>query len=250
MVRRQIRVCHANVRSLAATGRLFDVELLAAAHGMDVLCLSETWLQRNKHDSSMFMIPGFQPPFRLDRPDGRGGGVAVYVRDQLPVQRIALTNCLIECVAIKIHFSKKQMLTILAVYRPPGLSASSVSTFCSHLDGAIDECCSAATQPFCLVGDFNSKHSLWWGGQTSDTAGEALYSTAADHDLTQLIDCPTRLASDSPALLDLVFTNRPDLVSSWSGLVTFNGSLPDTGQLQPRQVRIWNCELQVSWLLS
>ena len=77
MVRRQIRVCHANVRSLAATGRLFDVELLAAAHGMDVLCLSETWLQRNKHDSSMFMIPGFQPPFRFDRPDGRGGGVAV-----------------------------------------------------------------------------------------------------------------------------------------------------------------------------
>ena len=70
------------------------------------------------------------------------------------MQRIALTNCLIECVAIKIHFSKKQMLTILAVYRPPGLSASSVSTFCSHLDGAIDECCSAATQPFCLVGNF------------------------------------------------------------------------------------------------
>ena len=53
----------------------------------------------------MFMIPGFQPPFRFDRPDGRGGGVAVYVRDQLPVQSIALTNCLIECVAIKIHFS-------------------------------------------------------------------------------------------------------------------------------------------------
>ena len=86
----------------------------------------------------MFMIPGFQPPFRFDRPDGRGGGVAVYVRDQLPVQCIALTNCLIECVAIKIHFSKKQMLTILAVYRPRRLSASSVSMFCSHLDGAID----------------------------------------------------------------------------------------------------------------
>ena len=96
MTRHQLRFCHANVLSLAANGRLFDVELLAAAHGIDVLCLTETWLQSSKHSSTSFSIPRYQPPFRFDRPAGHGGGVAIYIREHLTAHRIMLNSCSIE----------------------------------------------------------------------------------------------------------------------------------------------------------
>ena len=80
-----LNICHVNIRSLLAESRLIELESLCAAQNIDVLCLSETWLSpsRAKPGASLVNIPGFQPPFRRDRLHGRGGGVAVYVRNGL-----------------------------------------------------------------------------------------------------------------------------------------------------------------------
>ena len=77
-----LRISHANVCSILANSRLVDVEILAANHMMDVLRLSETWLKA-KLAQSVVRLPGFQAPYRDDRAIGRGGGVAVYVRNGL-----------------------------------------------------------------------------------------------------------------------------------------------------------------------
>ena len=39
-----LRICHINVRSLLTQARLLDLEILTAAHDIDILCLTETWL--------------------------------------------------------------------------------------------------------------------------------------------------------------------------------------------------------------
>ena len=88
-------VCHVNVRSLAAEGRLSELKCLVAMNGIDILCLTETWL-KDEHMDSSFLIPGFQSPIRQDRSSSRGGGVAVYVRcgwavSRLPVPAAAIT---------------------------------------------------------------------------------------------------------------------------------------------------------------
>ena len=78
----RLKVCHVNVRSLCAATRLLDLEILCAAHDVDVLCVTETWLSSSivKQNSSLLNLPGFQPRVRCDRANRRGGGVPVYVR--------------------------------------------------------------------------------------------------------------------------------------------------------------------------
>ena len=71
-----------NARSLNAESRLFQLDLMAASNNMDVLCVSESWLNA-KHPSTTVRIPGFDLLLRCDRSNGRGGGVAVYVRQGL-----------------------------------------------------------------------------------------------------------------------------------------------------------------------
>ena len=73
-------VAHLNVRSPASVGRLSEIGFLLSVHSIDILCLSETWLKPH-HMSSALLIPGYQPLLRRDRPVGRGGGVAIYLRD-------------------------------------------------------------------------------------------------------------------------------------------------------------------------
>ena len=79
-------ICHVNVRSLVADGRLLNVSSLVSFNNVDMLCLSETWL-KPKHLSSSLLIPGFQP-LRCDRLVDRGGGVAVYLRDGLAFKKL------------------------------------------------------------------------------------------------------------------------------------------------------------------
>ena len=72
-------ICHVNVRSLVADGRLLNVSSLVSFNNVDMLCLSETWL-KPKHLSSSLLILGFQPSLRCDRLVDRGGRVAAYLR--------------------------------------------------------------------------------------------------------------------------------------------------------------------------
>ena len=56
-----------------------------------VLVLS-TFLVFSPLSAGLINLPGFQPPFRRDRLHGRGGGVAIYVRNGVcvvPVSRCA-----------------------------------------------------------------------------------------------------------------------------------------------------------------
>ena len=85
-----MNVCHVNVRSLLAATRLIDLDILCANYELDVLCLSETWLLTSlvPTNSCLASIPGFQAPIWCDRPDRRGGGVAIYVRNGISATKI------------------------------------------------------------------------------------------------------------------------------------------------------------------
>ena len=142
--------------------------------------------------ASLVNIPGFQPPFRRDRLHGRGGGVAVYVRNGLnAVSTNMLTD--LECVKITLHLPGKEKVSVVAVYRPPNFDCSS---FVSELDSILTTR-NSDSYITCVVGDFNAKLSTWWNGQPSDVHGVALSSLMYDHGLAQMVEGPTR----SPARL-------------------------------------------------
>lgn len=197
-----------------APNRLQELKLFCSMHSPDLLCITETWLM-HKHLNQTLSIPGYQTLIRCDRQTGKGGGVAVYVRDGLAASRFSTMTSPtdLECISLKLDLPKRKKFYVFTVYRPPKMSMSS---FLDKLDTAL---ASYMTKNVCIVGDFNAKHSAWFSGQDTDANGSELKTFADCHNLQQLINSPT-YAPDSgkPSLLDLIFTNQPALVKSTSVL--------------------------------
>ena len=80
--KRGLVISHLNIRSLI--GKLDNLKLLMknSTKNVDILTLSETWLNNNIDDSEV-NIPGYSI-VRRDRQGAMGGGVAIYFRDNLP----------------------------------------------------------------------------------------------------------------------------------------------------------------------
>ena len=108
-----------------------DVEILAANHMVDVLCLSETWLKA-KHAQLVVRLAGFQASYRDDRAIGRGGGVAVYVRNGLAASVIkCISSPLFECIILYLTTSQRFSATVVTCYRLPD---SDIHLFVEFLD--------------------------------------------------------------------------------------------------------------------
>ena len=113
-----ITVCHVNVRSILADSRLTDLKILCLiSNNIDILYVTETWL----NSSRRVVLPGFQVPYRHDRPDKRGGGVAVFVRNGLPFSEVQLLcgaeNPKMDGICVKIHLPKSKHLFVVTAYR-------------------------------------------------------------------------------------------------------------------------------------
>ena len=105
-----------------------------------------------KINSSLINLPDFQPPFRRDRSDRCGGGVAVYVRTSLPVVHVDFHRQL-ETVCIQLRLPRRKTVYMATVYRPPKGDLS-VSDFVNCLESGLDGLHRSASSTVCLVGDF------------------------------------------------------------------------------------------------
>ena len=54
-----------------------------------------------------FLIEGFGPPFISDR-NSHGGGILVYVREDIPCKLIPMKNCSIERFFIELNLKSKK----------------------------------------------------------------------------------------------------------------------------------------------
>ena len=113
---RNLNICQVNVRSILATTRLLDLEILCANHDIDILCVTETWLSTKSTPlgSSLITLPGYQSPFRRDRSGRRGGGVAMYVRNGITATVIPFQEN-IESSCVKVSLSKRRHIYIVSL---------------------------------------------------------------------------------------------------------------------------------------
>ena len=149
-----ITICHINVRSLVAPGRLEELKCFLSMNDIDVLCLTETWLT-DKHLNSTILLSGFQPPLRKDRVFSRGGGVAKFLRKGLAFSPV-LHQTSLEALAVRIHLPKRKSLTVFSVYRPP---RADIMNFLESFDLLISP---QLHTNVCMASDFNGKHSFWY----------------------------------------------------------------------------------------
>ena len=203
------------------------------------LALTETHL--GDHEEAEIKIPGYKP-FRQDRKARLkarrdSGGVALYLRDDLAITSEVIFDysCgVIEAIAVNIELLN---LCIIVVYRPPDNPGTvdrptkpehrSTITKFRKFSNKLNEFLESLPSPtpdILLMGDFNLPSADWMSGEcrAGATVDEQaivsnLYGLTIAHFLTQQIEGSTHQAGN---LLDLVFTNNPQLVHNFTATPT------------------------------
>ena len=157
--------------------------------------------------------------FRKDR-NIHGGGVLIAVKNNLTASReLDLEREELESAWCKLQISGSKTLYNCCFYRKPDHHKEPIE----HLDETIEDVTSNTNVPCIVVtGDFNlphidwdledckSKYSVKENPQYGTAANQALLDLAHRNSLSQCVKEPTR----GKNILDLVFTNNPDLIKN------------------------------------
>ena len=152
----------------------------------DIAIVTETKLTSDKMSVAETSIAGYHPPLRLDR-TAQGGGVAVWVNEELSYEHLSTINCCnheLLWLAINLHGRKK--LVVGALYRP-GSAPGHDTSLLEHLDACLDHARSHGSN-IILAGDFNVHNESWIGSSKTTRAGEYLEELCAAHGLHQHVD--------------------------------------------------------------
>ena len=194
------------------------------------VAVTETWLNSDVLDAEVSHDFPDYTLYRCDRVGRQGGGVGLYLRNDLTGEIIGSSdNKVCELLVVHIH----QINTVVAVaYRPPDTRYSEFDHLLSQLDNLLS-LLPAPTPNIVLLGDFNFQDkNLSWARSTEGflvplvhahrlgAASESshhvrqqaakLCDVARKHSLIQKV----HQATHGKEILDLIFTNNSDLVSS------------------------------------
>lgn len=193
---KQLKIGHINIRSL--TSHFSDFKHIVLQNEYHILGVSETWINNSIVDN-IVQIDGYKF-VHTDRV-GRGGGVGLYVKDNIKFTVINLTNT-IEQQWLKFSLNKTTFV-VGVVYRPPSMSCVN---FLEVFESSVSTVIPLADKVFC-VGDFNI-NLLHYESSEVKSACEVFESLG----LVQVIDVPTRITPSSSTLIDFILTTDKEMV--------------------------------------
>ena len=147
---------------------------------------------------------------RADHPSNiKKGGVCIYYRNFLPLKLVNI-HYLNESITFEIKLGDK-VCNFVSLYMSPNQSEEDFENFCNNLELTLDAV--SATNPFLIVaiGDFNTKSSNWYTGDTTTFEGSKITSQFG---LQQIINEPTHIQGQSVSCIDLIFSSQRNLVMS------------------------------------
>lgn len=198
MDNKNIKVAHVNIRSLVPV--LSPFLSLITDNLLDIIAVTETWLTP-QIPAEVVDVRGFRF-LRKDRKTGRGGGVGIYIRNDIKYSNIdinQLNSDKIENIWIKVKI-KSIEFAIGALYRPPQTSFSELVEYCDNaLSHVIPE-----YDNVIVLGDLNVNVML------SDNRLNEIFES---YSMSQIIDEPTRVTSHSSTLIDPIYLNIKDKCS-------------------------------------
>lgn len=112
-----LNIFYQNICSLKP--KVEEIRKFAKINNIDVICLVETWMR----PFEVLKIPGYHEPIETKRERRRGGGVAIYIKENLTRKQYANIQIegIMEAVVVEIETGKNSLPTILSTYyRPPG----------------------------------------------------------------------------------------------------------------------------------
>ena len=192
---KKLTICQLNVRSLKDKLPAIRTSL---AGSYDIIAITETHLS----ESSNFdlNIQGYQPFIHLDRPDRGGGGIGVYICNDLAIKRINnLEIPSLEAMWLDVRSSNNKFL-LCVCYRPPDLPVSFWDDFQTQLDLA-----KQIHNNILITGDLNA--------DPNSTNGPYLDRFANQNHLQILVQEPTRITEHSATILDQFLSNMIPYIS-------------------------------------
>ena len=195
-----------NCRSLFP--KIDDLRLLALS---DIIAVCETFLDQSISSSELAIAN--LTLIRRDR-NRHGGGVALYIREDLPF-RVIIKHPWIELLVVQLSV-KKRKITCGIFYRPP----SSNSSVLHELEAAIESLPPSKLDSFVLMGDLNINF-------TSTTSSPPQISSIMDKiSLRQIVSEPTRctITVGVATVIDHVYLSEKLNFSSCNILPPIGGS--------------------------
>ena len=183
-------------------------------HQWDIFCLTETFLESSISSEDPRLTIEECKLFRCNDPSNfRRGGVCLYFKDHLPLAIRPSLTTLDECLVCEIqNGSKRFFITVL--YRSPSQSIEQFSLFKQRWEGTIINVNDCSSTIAMHIRDFNARNSEWWNGDSTNMQGTELTELAAQYNLNQVIDGPTRILPISASYIDLIFTTETNFVTN------------------------------------
>ena len=196
---RSFSILHLNMRSLSSKMGQLEVLLAQIKSEFSCLIISETWFNQNTF-LSQFSINGYSL-FTDSRKCKNGGGVCVYIRDNLAttVADVSLAGC--DSLLLHVGESGREVCTVLAVYRAPSCS---LSAFLRDLAVVLP---TLPSNSF-IVGDFNIDINH---NNALDAFSNRYINLMEKFGFRNIIESPTRYCSTKASLLDHIFVNTKSI---------------------------------------
>ena len=198
------KLVHMNVRSLPK--KIDQIKLLLADSNLDVITMSETWLNDSVHSGSVALDNYIL--YRQDRDfkrvsKKRGGGLLTYIRNKHAAESEQWTEMDraskdIEALWSVIHRPHCKNTVICNVYRPPKGNLEKALDYLGNCFQKVD----MVKNDVFVMGDMNVNYK----NQLSAEFKKLNFFVKANC-MTQVITNTTRNSDKSKSLLDLVLTN-------------------------------------------
>ena len=162
---------------------------------IDILVISETKLNES-YSINMFDIDGYSTPYRYDRNTNTGGGILIYVKEDIACRELKTKSDdkSLEGIFLEINLRKSKWL----LFGGYNNLKSNISTFLGCVGDVLDHHISNL-ENFILLGDFNSEINEI-----------ALKNFCDTYNLENLVTEATCFKSHlNPSSIDLILTNRP-----------------------------------------
>ena len=201
------KICHWNLNSLATDNfvKIPHLEAYAISHKIDIICLSETFLDSSYlSDDPRLHLSGYSL-IRADHPsDLKRGVVCIYYKEHLPITFKPNLTPLDECLVCELKISNKKYF-MTALYRSPSQSLQEFERFINDWVNTILNINNS--NPFLTIylGDFNARNTLWWSGDIINSEGLDLNELSSHYNLHQLINTPTHILPNSESCIDFLF---------------------------------------------
>lgn len=190
-----LKIGHLNIQGLVS--KLDELTLLLWSNKIDIFGITESKLNE-KHPTSSFAIKGFHEPFRKDRTLNKGGGILIYVKENVNCKRRSdLESDDLEHIWLEINQTNSKPFLLSILYRPPDTKISWKNDFEINTEKVQLE-----DKEIIILGDFN--RDLKNQGISQEWLG-----FISSIGLTQLIENPTRESNNAKTLIDHIYTDHP-----------------------------------------